>query len=747
MTMHTRTIAGLGVSVLALLTAMPVAAQSSGVPAPVQSQEEAQAGQLDDVIVTAQRRDQKQQDVPISISTVSEQVLERAGVRDTESLGQVVPSLQFSRQTSNGGAPFIRGVGSGAATAGAEPPVAVYVDDVYIGSPSSTAASLNNVERVEVLKGPQGTLFGRNATGGVVSIHTRRPSHDPELDISAGYGNFDTVNASIYGTTGLSDTVAVNFAASLHDQQEGYGLNIRTGADVFKSQSHSARGSLLWEPSDRTTLRLIADWAHEKGDVGLHVTILPDTIAVGGQGYPGRYRTTSVPGDFQESNQWGLSARLDHDLEFARFASITAYRYAENDYGLDNEGSLADIVSSFVHNEVKTFSQEFQLLAPAGDPLQWIVGLYYYNADAGFLPLRSTGSSQTANGGRVELVSEQQLQSYSAFGEVNFEVMPETRLTLGVRYTDDSFELDSVRRNAAGTVLAGFPLHAEDSFDKLTYRAVVDHHFTPDIMAYGSFSRGFKSGGYNLVTPTLTIGGVVTTAPPVAPEVLDAFEVGLKTELFGNRLRLNPSVYHYDYSNMQVTVVGQGVSSTVNAAAARLQGVDLDFEAVPSDNLRISGGLAWLDGEFTSFPNGPFLVANPGTCTPTPQTTGAPTGGNLTCQADLSGFETPRSPTFTASLNATYTWFTSFGDVGLTGSLYHNSGYTWDPDARVRQPEYTLLGTTLSWTSSDGKYEARIWGRNLTDEYYFNYMSGSALRDSGAPAMPRTYGVSFGAHF
>ena len=739
----------LGISVLALAVGSPALAQTATAENAQSTEAEEAAssgGQLEDIIVTAQRRDQQQQDVPIAISTVTASIAERANVATTEALTQLVPSLQFSRQTSNGGAPFVRGVGSGAASAGAEPPVAVYVDDVYIGSPSSTTTSLNNIERVEVLKGPQGTLFGRNATGGVVSIRTKRPSHDQAFDLSVGYGSYDTIDANLYATGGLSDTVAINLAATYHDQQDGYGLNINTGEDVYKTRSRSVRSSLLWQPSDRTSLFLSGDYADEEGDMGLNVTILPGTIASGGQGFPGRYRATQVPSDTSDSNQFGFSGRLDQDFDFARFVSISAYREAVNNFAIDNDGSVTDILRSEVHNETKTFSQEFQLLAPAGQPLQWILGLYYYQAKAGFLPLRASGLLQAGTGGFNELVSVQKLNTYAGFGEVNFEVLPDTKLTLGVRYTDDHFNLEATRTNAAGAIIVG-PIEASDSFDKFTYRAVLDHHLSQDVMAYASYSRGFKSGGYNVQTPTITVGGVAQVAPPVAPEVLDAFEVGLKTELFGKRLRLNSALFYYSYDNMQVTVVGNGISTVLNAASSTIKGIDVDFDAVPVHNLRLSGGVTFLDATFDSFPNGPFLVPNPGTCTPTPHSTGAPTGGNLTCQADLAGFRTPRSPKFTGSLNATYTWPTSIGDIALTGSLYHNSGFVWDPDNRVRQPDYTLLGTTLSWTSLDGKYEARIWGRNLANEYYFNYLSDSGTRDSGQPAMPRTFGVAFGVHF
>ena len=722
------------------------AAAAAGQPAP-QAQGSASADAVNEVVVTAQRREQRLQDVPISVTAVTGSVAAAAGVTSTSSLTSIVPSLQFSRQSGNGGAPFIRGVGSTSAAPGNEPPVAVYIDDVYIGAPSATVMGLNNLDQIEVLKGPQGTLFGRNATGGVISFRTRRPSEIPEADASVGYGNYNTVDGNFYATSGIAPNLAANIAFNYHDQGDGYGHDINTGTDVYKSRYYSVRSEALWRPTDATSLRLSADMDHYWGDSGLNVSIFPGTVSTGGQTYPGRYNSTQVPPDQAHTNDYGFSARFDQDLGVVRLASITAYRYSFLNFSIDSDGSVANIIYSNLTSKFHNVSEEVQLLSPTNSKLQWIAGAFYYSAVGALPDLYQTGTSVAAFGGRTDLESSQTVQTYAGFVDANYEILPDTRLTGGLRYTTDRFGLSADKEEASGALLPGFPLTAGASFSKLTYRAVLDHHFTPDLMVFASTSRGFKSGGYNLQTPTLVVGGVTTVAPPVAPEVLDAYEIGLKAQLFDRRLQLNPSLFLYNYNNMQVTVLGTSSSSTINAAAARMQGFDLDFDARVTSQFELTGGLEALDAHFVRFPNGPIYVPQPAVCTPTPHTTGPLTGGNLTCAADLSGRSTPRSPKFTASLNAIYKVPTSIGTLTFTGTVYHNSGFTWDAEARLRQPEYTTLNARAAWKSINERYELSLWAKNLSNAYYFDYVSASPTRDSGQPAMPRSYGVTIGLHF
>ena len=708
------------------------------------STDAASDGGLQEIVVTAQRRAQTQQSVPIAVSTVTADMAQKSGVTGTEALNISVPGLQFSRSTANGGTPFLRGVGSTLATPGFEPAVATYVDDVYIGASTGNLMSFNNIDQIEVLKGPQGTLFGRNATGGVVNIRTRRPSHTTSLDLRAGYGNYDTASGSLYATTGISDTLAMNFAASGNHQDNGYGRNVNTGQDIYKSKDYGFRSQLLWEPSADTSVLVSGDYSRLWTDTGMNTTIFPGTKSTDGSTYHGRYTSTHSPIDFDRVKQYGASARVDQDFTAFRVASISAYRKSSAVFGIDNDGGPANLFRGDVFPSTRTLSQELQVLAPKASDIQWIGGLFYFDSKAKDDPFRTSGSLSNGGAG-VTTIAKQHLKSYAGFGDASATILPETKLTLGVRYSSDHLRLNALRANNAGVVLAPGPLAASSKFSKLTYRAVLDHHFTKDVMVYGSYSRGFKSGAYNVTGPTIVIGGVTQVAAPVAPEVLDAFEIGLKSEFLDHHLRLNVAAFHYNYKNLQVTVLQNGVPQSLNAAAAKVDGVDVDIVTIPVRNLTLSLSGEYLHSRFTNFPNGPTIIQNPANCT-TLTTTGPVTGGGTTCFTDLSGRPTARAPKFTGSFTANYAIPSEIGDFNLSGTYYHNSGYGWDPDHQLLQPQYNLLNGAISWTSSDKRFEITAWAKNLTKAYYFSYVSASTFKFSGSPEAPRTYGFTLGLH-
>ena len=709
------------------------------------------ASGVEEIVVTAQRRNERIQDVPIAITAVTAATAARQGITGTDGLGIAVPTLQFSRQTANGGAPFLRGVGSPSATAGQEAPVAVYIDDVYIGAPAATLFQFNNIESTEVLKGPQGTLFGRNATGGVVNVHTRKPSQETSLDATTGYGSYNTFYGSGYLNAPITSNMAFNVAVAGKNQADGYGRSVARGDDIYKSSSWGVRGQLSWDPDADTSVLISADHFWTRGDIGQDVVLAPGTVATGGGTFAGPYSSLSDPMDFGRTNTWGVSGRLEHKFGDYTFRSITAYRRSQLEFLLDSDGSLPGkpaIISTHVYDAfVNSLSQEVQLLSPQSGAFKWIIGSFYYHSFAGYDPVTTSGAAYATQGGSSSVDSWQKLDSYAGFGEASYEFLPSTKLTAGLRYTSDSYHDDVVLSNGLSPVLPPSPFQQRDTFSKLTYRAILDTKITPDILAYASYSRGFKSGGYNLSTPTQVVGGVTVPAAVVKPEVLDAYEVGLKSDLFDRKVRFNIALYHYNYDNLQIGQVSNGKVQTINAAAARMNGIDIDYSFVPSRRFNLGGGVSVLDSKFTSFPNGPLYVPSPATCTPTPATTGALTGGNSVCSVNLAGNQTTHAPKLTFTASATYTLPTRSGDFSLNGTFYHNSGFFWEPDNRLRQPRYNLVNGALSWISPSRKYEVKIYGKNLLNEYYLAYASESTTRDSYSPEMPRNFGGEVTVHF
>jgi iron complex outermembrane receptor protein len=735
--------------------AMPVLAHAEAGEQPQASSGSATASQpgaaLEEIVVTAQRREERQQSVPIAISAISGAQAAKTGVTGTESLSIAVPSLQFTRQVANGAAPFVRGIGSTTAAAGFESPVAVYIDDVYIGSPAAALLAFNNINRIEVLKGPQGTLFGRNATGGVIHIHTLEPSDTPKMDAQVGYGNFNTWDGSFYASGPLSSTLSGNVAAIVHDQKKGYGTDLATNQDIHKSRYSGLRSELLWKPDGDTRVRVSGDYSTSHGDDGLNAAIFPGAIATGGTVNVGKYNTLATNNEFNtaddgKGHQWGGSLRVDRDLGSVKLVSITAYRKNYYYYFLDNDSSRANLLANRSTIEGRTFSQEVQLQGPTTGAFSWIVGGFYYHSKVGYLPVDYAGSFQGAYGGLLRTTGTVDLDSYSAFADANYQITPTTKLTAGIRYTSDRPTENVVLTNASGVVQAPGAFEQDDKFSKVTWRAVLDQKIGENVLVYGSYSRGFKSGGYNLAGAVLGSGATAVPAPAVSPEIIDAFEVGLKSDLLDRRLRFNAAAFYYDYSNLQVTTVQTGVPVVLNAAGAHIKGIDADIEAAVSSRLRLTVGVAMLDSKFVSFPAGPFTLPNPASCV-TLNTTGAATGGNATCYANLSGNTTPRAPKFTGNITATYTLPTDVGDFVFTGSIYRNSGFVWDADNRLRQPDYTLVNGTVTWRSTNGKYDVSVWGRNLGDAYYYSFATAASTRDSGSPAMPRSFGATLGVHF
>lgn len=677
---------------------------------------------VEDIVVTAQRTSQNLQDVPISITAVTSNALARQGVNDTQTLTQSIPGVDISH-VSNGATPFIRGVGNPNAVVGNESPVTIYVDGVYHPSAQGGIFSFNNIERIEVLKGPQGTLFGRNATGGVIQVITKDPSRTPQMAGSIGYGNFDTIQGDLYASTGLTRNLAIDFAAYVTDQGVGWGRNLTTGAEIFKTKEVALRSKLLWDLGERTRLRFAIDYDRVRSDVGLNLGFAPGSVGVDGvTTFSGFYNSRSNPPDNATNKQVGGSVQIDHDLEWARFVSITSYRQLHNEVPYDQDGTPLDIVVvPEISQHQRTVTQELQLQSPTSSKISWIIGAYYFYDKAGYDGLTLKGAA-AAPFSYVRIVAFQRTNSYAGFAQMTYPILNTTRITAGIRYTSDKRKIDGSTDLGGAALLTN---SQEKTFGKLTWRLSLDHDFTPDILGYASYNRGFKSGLFN----TISYGD-----PAVNPEVLDAYEIGLKTQLFNHRLRFNIAAFRYDYTNIQLTRLVAGAPLTLNAASARVKGVDFDFEARLSTILSLTGGLAYLDGKYRSFPNAPLF---------TPQ----PTGGNLLTATDASGNRMVRAPKLTYNIGPSAQFETDVGTFHVNLLYYHSSGFYWNPDNRLQQPSYDIVNGLVSWTSNSNRYGVKLWVRNLLDKKYYSYAEEQTLGDNTSPAAPRTYGISLSVNF
>lgn len=703
-------------------------------PSPSVSEPPAASGGLEDIVVTAQRRNESLQRVPISISAITATALSKAGATGTLALATVTPGLQLP-QNRNSVTPSIRGVGSQNVTPGDEGATAVYVDGILYAAAGANIFSLNNVDQVEVLRGPQGTLFGRNAVGGLLNVITRTPDQNSQIRGSIGYGNYQTATGQLYVAGGITEGVAADIAAYGVYQGKGWGRNLNLGNEVNFNREGSLRSKIAIDLGASSDFVLSGDYSYAKNDIGNTRQPLPGTRAVGGRGFVGTIYDTS--GDmpiFAKKEVYGTSAKLTHDFDWAKFSSTTAYRHYDLEYNLDQDGTPVIFVDGRTPEITKTFQQEFLLSGKAGN-LDWTTGLFYFYSSAGWVDFtqRSTVTPTT----NFILNSNMKTNSYAGFAQGTYALTDSTRFTAGLRYTRDTRAIDATQYALAGnprpvgTLLNTTANLSRDAthraFEKLTWRLALDQQITPSILAFASFSRGFKSGVFSTSSPF---------NPAVAPETLDAYEIGLKSDLFDRTLRLNISAYHYNYDNIQLQAINAtGQSILLNAAKGTINGIDGDVTyapRLPLGDLQIHLTMAYLDATYDSFPSGQVLTPRP-----------SPAGGNVLTSGDLSGNDIIFSPHFTSGLSGSYE-LPVFGDhkLGLSATWYRNGSFYWDPQNRVKQPSYSLFNGQISFALPGNSVTFKVFGRNLFNKKYYAQVSPSPTGDLGVPGAPRTYGIA-----
>lgn len=669
---------------------------------------------VEDIVVTAQKREERLQDVPISITAVSGSSLSRQGIKTADELTAVVPSLTWQR--SYNGAPFIRGVGKAIVTAGNESSVGIFVDGVLQVSPLMTNFALNNIERIEVLKGPQGTLFGRNSNGGVINITTRDPSHNPELEASIGYANYETVEGKFYASTGISDTLAFNVSGAYYDQGKGWGKNVTTGADAYREKSHDIRAKLLWTPTDHTKASLIGEYHYMKSQSNAY-SPMAGTLALDGSTGAGFYDLTSDFDTYVRTRVAAGSLSIRHDMGWAQLVSISAYTRVRTFWPYDSDGTATANLQGPIWENADGFTQEFQLVSPTSGNFKWVVGLYYMYFDAAFAPIELHGAE--VGGAKVEVFGDTKANSYAAFGEATWTFLPSTRLTVGGRMTFDQRSVSGHVdvNNAPGTVD-----RQKKNFSQPTWRVTLNHNFTPDIMAYATVSTGYNSGQFNTGN---------AAAPAVQPEKLTAYEAGIKTQLFDRRLRFNASAFHYDYSDLQVTIIQNAVTLQTNAAKAKIDGFELETNIVPVPGLFLDASLAYTDARFSDYSNAQFYVPLTG-------------GGYTTTVGDATGNQLASSPKWAFNAGARYDLSTSAGTFTPAVNYTQRSSYFWDSQNSVREPVQHQLSASLTYQSPDDRWSVRLWGKNLLDEKVHGWTIQRVELFGSTPAAPLTYGLTLG---
>lgn len=730
-----RTIIAASAVVCMLTAAGETLAQSASAGLPTAARDE-----LQEVVVTAQRRSENLQNVPISVTALSAKALSDKGIVNVTDLTQAVPGLLFGRST-NFNQPAIRGVGSRNATAGDEPNVATYIDGVYQPDSFSSLEELSNIERIEVLKGPQGTLFGRNATGGAISIVTADPTFTPKLDASGTYGRFDYRKGTLAVSGPLiGDTLAGSLAVTAF-ADHGYIDDTYLNTTVGSADGIIVRPKLLYKPTDKLTFELNALYGHGEDNslispyalygntVG---TVLYTRPTLNPRGLPlttlttGRPWTSAAPSiPFAAELQKMLDGHFSYDLGWATLSGLAAVGANYGDNNSYTDASALRLGETIYHTVTNYQDQELVLTSASGGSLTWLAGVQGFEARAKFDPLISIPRNQTTGAfSPVHIYYGQNTDAWAAFAEATWKPLDKLYLTGGVRFSDD--KKDDYNKSGVLPVVYG-----EKSWTNVSPRGVVRYELAPDSNVYASVTRGYKSGVYNSVTPT-------GATSPVDPEKITAYEIGIKTDI-ARKLRLTAAAYHYDYTDLQVSAVivvnGGSFTNLQNAGKVAINGGEFNAEFVATDSFSLNMGLSVLRTKISDFPNAalPIPVGN--------------NAGNKAGVVNVDGNELIRAPAETANIGANYHHELFRGELSLSGTAFYSTKYYADLANRVYQPAYKILNASATWRTPDKHYYVTVFGENLTNQVYAIGYLVSNFIDATQANKPRWFGVTLGADF
>lgn len=699
--------------------------------------EEADVLLLDEIVVTAQRRAESLQDVPISLTVASGEQLENAGVARLEDISIVAPAVQLSR-TGVYTQPAIRGVTT---TLGGnyENNVGIYVDGYYLPFTRGLNMDLANIDQVQVLKGPQGTLFGRNATGGAVLIQTLDPSmSEASGRIRATYRRFDDRQVQGYFSTPVTQTLAWNVAGN-YRKADSYIEDV-AGFPTAPIENYSISTKFRWEPTSNLAISGKYESLRVSDGRTLAVTYSDRSLV---ERFTNAYlerrdnRTSlNYPVD-NTTYQHTAAGKIEYDFGWGRLTSITAYQREANRLAYDLDGTKVRYFEQRTRDRNEALSSDLNLTSTGGGRLQYVVGFYFFDAEQNTLDTSSLTAASAPNFTPGQ-TSSSKTRAYAGYADVTYEVVPRLFLTGGIRYSDETKDL-SVRCPVVSSSCPAAVMFDDDaSFDGWTPRAVVRYELDDYSSVYASFSRGFKSGLIN-ISPPFNV---------VDEEQIDAYEVGYKTAR--GRWRLDAAAYYYDYQDLQVSsmvIVNDNQTARVtNAASSEIYGAELQVSAQVTRDFNVNAGVAYTHARYKDFKN---ASAN-GTVT-----SGPTAGLNTTITQDWSGKRPTRAPDWTGNVAADYTLDTAAGTFVLAGSVSYTSSYVpvkgdLDEFGRYRygQDAYSMINARVSW--SPPTLEALTWtafGENLGNSRYYFYRTGNAFGDYHVLGQPRTWGVSVDYRF
>lgn len=728
---------------------------------------------LEEIVVTAQRREQSLQDVPIAVTAFTGADLERIGAPDIITVGQSVPNLTLkrSRATNSTLTAFIRGVGQQDPVAGFEQGVGMYLDDVYLNRPQGAVLDIFDVERVEVLRGPQGTLYGRNTIGGAVKFVTKRLPDEPEFEVRGSFGTYHQADLVAKANVPVGEALRIGVAGARYTR-DGFGKNLYTGADNYNKDEWATRGTIEITPSDNMFMRLTGDYTKDNSNPRHGHRLIPAKLSAGFPVLPDVYDTqagvTAPPKPEVLNRGMSFLLQLEGSDQWT-FKNIFAYRSNRSGQLIDFESlPVIDVESPYVLSDHQT-SEEIQALYN-GENMQGVVGFYYLNASAYNefdVLLARTGALIGLPGLNAYTYGKVGTDTWSLYGDMTFDLEKMIgwngfELSLGGRYTTDQRTGRIIRRTYiggrsakfgnTGTVLATTSdFTGQDTFKDFTPRAVLTFKPDADNTLYASFSQGFKGGGFDprgqtTAAPDLNRDGTRSAQEifdfmEFLPENITTYELGWKTEAMNGRVRSNMDVFYSDYKNVQipgsigVDTNGDGVADnfsgvTTNAGKARFYGAEFEGTAILAEDAATSGdsfkanwSVGWIDAKYQEF----FVAVT--------------SGGVASLQNVAKLREVQNTPEWTVNFGLNYTTpmeaFGYTGEIAFLPSISYRSFSTqFEYRSPIDQPGYALVDASIVWTADSSGLQIGLHGKNLTDKKYkvagYDFVTATTLGVEGA---------------
>ncbi|MEN5053423.1 TonB-dependent receptor [Brevundimonas naejangsanensis] len=724
----------------ALLAGAAFGVMASAAQAQEAPNAEAQVSSVDDIIVSARRRDEALKDVPVSVSAMSAERLEQTGASDITALQQQTPNatVQVARGSNSTLISFIRGIGQQDPLWGFEPGVGLYVDDVYVARPQGAVLDIFDIQRIEVLRGPQGSLYGRNTVGGAIKYVTSRLDPDaPEMTLRGSYGSYNQIDLLAQGSAPITERLRVGAAVASYNR-DGFGKNLNTGAEHYNKDIIAGRASVEFQPYDNAFFRLAYDRVEDRSNPRHGHR---ERAGVGpGAGVPGSvYDTYAGLGDRNKVTTEGVSLTAQVDLnDVWTFKSISAYRSGDTDTLIDFDNTPAPTLDVPAVYGDHQFTQEFQALFST-DRIQGVAGIFYLDgtASGAFDTIAENFGIVIGTAGYVKTTS------VALFTDVNLDLTDRLHLGLGARYTLDDKTGHVFRANYLGAtrspllggtardpILLRTDYTRSNSFDQFTPKASLSYDFSDRITGYASYSKGYKSGGFDMrgdavLTPN-TVDGY-------QPETVDSYEIGLKGSAFDRRLSFASAIFYNDYQDQQVTTqvpaVGGIASFVDNVGSSKFYGAEIEGSLILTDSLTANFAVGYLDSKFEEFLR-----------------------YNLTTQKyeDISDLVVlQNAPKWTGYFGLTWRGDVAGGSLAVTPSVSYRDSYSQFefPNPVLDQDAFALVDLSVVWTDPSNKWTVGLYGKNLTDEEYrvgaYNF-EGAAYNDSliGYYGPPRTVTAS-----